>query len=369
MPIKARFIGLVYRNILKPVLFKRDPELVHDFITAFGSVLGRYYLSRLGIRWLFAYKNPMLGQKIAGIDFSNPIGLAAGFDKNAKLMKIISEVGFGFTEIGSITGEPCPGNPRPRLWRLPKYQSLVINYGLKNDGCEVITKRLKGKNFSLPLGISAAKTNSADTAETNGGISDYLKVIRTMKDIGDYLTINLSCPNAYGGLPFCSPNNLARLLNEAEPYLKGKPVFLKLSPDMSQEELDGVLDLALKYSLAGVICSNLTKSPESQKLLSQIPQITGGISGKVLEPLTNQQIKYVYRKTEGKLAIIGCGGVFSASDAYKKIKAGASLIQLATGMIFEGPQLIGEINRGLVKLLKKDGFSRLEEAIGVENRT
>src|SRR4030042_3231233 len=191
-----------YKNLLQPIFFQIDPETIHDVMVSFGQFLGNYSFLRKFTGLLFYYQNKKLEQKILGIKFRNPIGLAAGFDKNAQLTDILPFVGFGFCEVGSITGEPCEGNPKPRLWRLKKSKGLLVYYGLKNDGCEILSKKLEDKKFSIPVGTNIAKTNSKKTVEVDAGISDYVKAFRKFADIGDYFTINISCPNAFGGQPF-----------------------------------------------------------------------------------------------------------------------------------------------------------------------
>ena len=189
-------------------------------------------------------------------------------------------------------------------------------------------------------------------------------------DIGDYFTINISCPNAYGGEPFCGPLNLEALLFELDKIQIDKPIFIKLPPDLSEKELDEILEISKKHSVHGFVVSNLTKDPVNIKIdkeeFKNVSKGKGGISGKPVEDLSNKLIARIYRKENGKFIIIGVGGIFSAEDAYKKIKLGASLVQLITGMIFEGPQLIGQINEGLTRLLKKDGFKNISEAIGAD---
>ena len=306
----------------------------------------------------------MLEQNIFGMHFSNPIGLAAGFDKDALLTDILPSVGFGFEEIGSITGEPCQGNPKPRLWRLKRSRSLVVYYGLKNEGCEKVSARLHQKKFKIPIGTNIAKTNSPGTVETTAGISDYVKAFRQLVDVGQYFTINISCPNTFGGELFTEPDRLDQLLSAIDLVPTKKPIFLKLSPDLKEEQLEAILQICKHHRVNGFICSNLTKIRDTEKINDEAIPSWGGISGKAVEDLSNAQIRFIYKKMGNEYAIIGCGGIFSAEDAYVKIKAGASLVQLITGMIFEGPQLISEINRGLVQLLKKDGFQSIVEARG-----
>ena len=406
--IRNAIISFKYRYILKPILFLFDPEDIHDLFIWIGKLLG----SMLATRWLtriwFYYENPMLEQEILGIKFKNPIGLAAGFDKNAETIDIMPAVGFGFTEVGSVTGRACAGNPKPRLWRLPKSRSLIVYYGLKNNGAEEIAKRLQvdrglpSVNLprvvlgQIPVGISIAKTNDEKTITTEDGVADYLFAYQKFveAEIGDYYTINISCPNAHGGQPFTDLTRLDLLLktlnfnhgtlpksdlatrdttSSALPW--PKPVFLKMPPDLLPTQIDGIINLAKIYKIDGFICSNLTKDRGNDsvknKIKDDLPTDNGGLSGKVAEDLANEQIRYVYKKTRQEkdgqhFVIIGCGGVFSAQDAYTKIKAGASLIQLITGMIFEGPQLISQINQGLVELLRKDGYENIGEAVGLD---
>ena len=355
-----------YAWILKPIFFKIDPEKVHDRMTSLGKLLSKHFITRKMTNLSFGYSHSSLEQNILGINFKNPIGLSAGFDKNATLIDIIPSVGFGFTEVGSITGEPCLGNPKPRLWRLKKSKSLAVYYGLMNDGSEAIAKRLKNKRFTFPVGISIAKTNCQATVDTDNAIADYFKAYRAFNNIGDYITINISCPNAFGGQPFTDSVKLDALLQKIMSIPKTKPIFLKMSPDLSAQEIDDIIIVATKFKIDGFICANLTKNRDNKNIIDNIIPEKGGLSGKVESELSDNLIRYIYKKTNGKFIIIGVGGVFDAKDAYKKIKAGASLIQLITGMIFEGPQVISEINLGLVKLLKADGYKNISEATGKE---
>jgi dihydroorotate dehydrogenase len=358
----------LYKSLLRRIYFRVDPEDIHDRMLWFGSFLGTNIVSRGLTALALSYSNKSVEQKMLGINFRNPIGLAAGFDKNAVLTDILPSVGFGFAEVGSITGEPCKGNPRPRLWRLKKSKGLAVHYGLKNDGAGQISKRLGKKTFAIPIGTSIAKTNSKKTVGTETGIEDYVKAFEKFTDIGSYFTINISCPNTFGGEPFTNSRRLDRLLTEIDKIPTKKPIFLKLSPDLTKKEIDKILFVSAQHKIVGFVCGNLTKKRNSKKIVDENISSKGGLSGKIVEELSNDQISYVYKKTRGKYVIIGCGGVFSAEDAYKKIKLGASLVQLITGMVYEGPQLISEINQGLARLLKKDGFSNISQAVGVENR-
>lgn len=356
---------------MKPVLFRFDPERVHDAFTLFGSLLGATPIGRAFVAWLYRHDHPVLEQTMLGMHFSNPIGLSAGFDKNALLTDIMPSVGFGFEEVGSVTGEPCEGNPKPRLWRLPKSHGLVVNYGLKNDGCKVVARRLQGKRFAFPIGISVAKTNSSATVETAAGIADYEKAFRALEGIADYLTINISCPNAYGGEPFASPERLELLLTRLDETPTSKPIFVKLPVDVTTDELDALVAVMERHRVHGVIIANLTKRRDRAEIdQEEVHHVgRGGISGKPTLETSNALIAHLFRATGRRFVIVGSGGVFTAEDAYEKIRCGASLIQLITGMIFEGPQLIGDINRGLVELLQRDGFANISDAVGTGAQT
>ncbi len=365
--IRNSVIHLFYSGLLKPFFFARDPEDVHDRMVRLGAFLGRFRLFRLLTAATFGYSHPMLEQEVLGMHFKNPIGLAAGFDKNAELTDILPSVGFGFEEVGSITGNPSKGNPRPRLWRLPKSKGLVVYYGLKNDGAEVISHKLARKRFGNRVGINVAMTNCEENLDIRTAVLDYAKAFRAFTDIGDYFTINISCPNAKGGQPFVAPHRLDYLLDILDEIPTKKPVFIKLSPDISFEVVDELLDVAKKHRVHGIICTNLTKKRNNPKIIeTDLPDV-GGISGKPVQDLSDKLLAYIYRRERERFVLIGLGGVFSAEDAYTKIRLGASLVQLVTGMIFEGPQVISEINRGLVRLLTRDGFVSVQEARGVDS--
>lgn len=358
--------GGMYRRVAKPFFFRVEPETMHDRMTHVGQSLGRHAWTRSLTRAAFTYQHPMLEQTIHGVAFPNPVGLSAGFDKDALLVDILPSVGFGFAEVGSVTGEPCAGNPGPRLWRLPKSQSLVVYYGLKNDGAEAVCARLRGKTFPIPIGVSVAKTNNRATCDVPTGIADYAKAFTCATDVASYITVNISCPNTFGGEPFTDPARLDALLTRLDQIPTDKPIFIKLSPDLTFSTVDQLLDVAGRHRIHGVICTNLTKVRANERIKDATVPEQGGLSGKVVEPLANKLIAHVYKRAGERLTIIGCGGVFTAEDAYKKIRLGASLVQLITGMIYRGPQTISEINQGLVRLLRRDGLASISEAVGLE---
>lgn len=357
----------MYKKIIRPILFKINPEKIHERMTSMGEFFGKFFLTKKLFSLFFNYKNEKLRVNIAGINFENPIGLAAGFDKDARLTDVLPYVGFGFEEIGSITGEPCEGNEKPRLFRLPKDKALAVNYGLRSKGAKVISKKLLNKKFKFPIGVSIVRANNPDIViDVKKGIKDYIKAYNYLKYIGDYLTINISCPNTPDDMAFSSSKNFDKLMKEFSKLKIEKPIFIKLKPDFSEKEVDEFIRVSDKYKfITGFIISNLTKNRNNLKTSKEeLEKIKGGISGIPVREKSNKILKYVYKKTKGKYILIGCGGVFSGKDAYEKIKNGASLVQLITGMIYEGPGIIKKINKELVELMKRDGYKNIKEVIG-----
>ncbi len=350
-----RFSRFVYTHLVKKFFFLFDAEAMHHFFINVGKILGKFWLTRRATSLFFSYQDPVLEQDLLGIHFRNPLGLAAGFDKDAEIVPIIDSVGFGFSEVGSISASPCLGNSGVRIKRMKKENSLWINLGLNNLGAKTISDNLRKQTISLPFGINVARTNCKATADEDLAVQDYCESLKLCKDLGKYYVLNISCPNAFGGQPFSEKGRLEKLLKAVAKLKLSKPIFIKLSPDLSSGELDAIIALAGKYHISGFICSNLTKDKRFS---------SGGISGKVLEPKADKVLSYVYQKTKGKFLLIGLGGVFSAEDAYRKIRSGANLVQLVTGMIFEGPEVIGEINLGLKQLLLRDGYKTVGEAVG-----
>lgn len=365
--IRAKIIRFFYVYFLKHILFLFDPEDVHDFFVGIGKFLGKFKLTKLKTKILFSYQNKKLENEILGIKFKNPIGLAAGFDKDAVMTHIIGSIGFGFTEVGSVTAKSSLGNPKPRLWRLPKDRSLGVWYGLKNKGAKKISEKLYGIKRDVPIGVSVAFTNCKENLDINNAISDYISGFRNIEQVADYITINISCPNTEGGLPFIIPENYEKLMSQISKIDCKKPIFVKISPDMSMENTDSLLEISGRYGVSGIICSNLRKRFDQKDFNNKIPP-HGGLSGKAVFPLAMDLLSYMYRKEPNRFVYIFCGGVFDGDDAYKAIKNGASLVELITGMIFEGPQLIGDINRDLAEKLNREGFKNISEAIGFDNK-
>lgn len=367
----AQTIHFLYTHLAKPLFFLIEPETMHTAFGHVGHFLGRFTFTRRCTRTLFAYQHPALSQNIAWITFINPVWLAAGFDKDVQLCHIISDVGFWFTEVGSITAHPYGGNPPPRLYRLKKSQWLIVYYGLKNNWIDRAIKKLQSyKHIHVPVVISLAKTNCQRTTDPEVWKNDYLESLDKCigADIGDIYELNISCPNAFGGENFAHPEYLDVLLSEVKQRNVTKPIFVKLPVDISWEDLQPLLDVCIERWVSGVVISNLTKQRETILEKDEITGIHGWISGKPVSEKSNALIWKTYQYCENKLCIIGVGGIFSAEDAYEKIRQGATLVQLITGMIFQWPQLIWQINAWLVALLHKDWYTHISEAIGSAHR-
>lgn len=369
--IRASINYSVYRIIIRPLIFLWEAEYAHNQLKKFGSIVSSSEFGRFVLKSLFYFQHKSLNTTVDGIRYSNPIGLSAGFDKDGELTDTYPLIGFGFAELGSFTGDVCPGNPGVgrRLFRLVKSKSILVWYGLNNQGAEVIAKRLKDKKFMIPIGISAAKTNNSAEFDLQSSIDDYLKTVNAFRDIGHYYTINISCPNTQDGEPFVDQENLAALLSElSKVKQESKPIYIKIAADLSADDINAIVDTCIEYKIDGFVLTNLTKPSMSDEYLKdELTFDKGALSGLPVQRISTNVIRHIYQRTRGKITIIGVGGVFNAEDAYEKITSGANLIEMITGMIFEGPQVVGEINRGLVELLKKDGFTSIEEAVGSRN--
>ena len=362
-------IDTLYKHVTKPLLFRIDPETVHNRATRLGVALSHSRIGKSFVRRFCYYQHHALNLTVAGIHFDNPVGLAAGFDKNAQLYNIIPEIGFGFAELGSITGEPCAGNPLPRLFRVPQEKSIIVNYGLYNKGCEAISHHVRHATFRIPIGFSVAKTNDP-TLSFEAGIQDYRKAYVHMHPFGAYTTINVSCPNTSDGITYQYPQKLAPLLHGLSNEKYTKPVFLKLKPDFSHTELTEIIDIINKHDwVTGVILSNLRTNRSglhtSKETLDKL-SAKGGLSGLPLQEQSNKTISFVKKRTDK--IIIGCGGIFTGRDVYEKLSCGATLVQLVTALIYEGPGVISKINRELVDILQQKGYGSIQEFLKETHR-
>lgn len=372
--IHTSVYAIIYQKIIKPIFFLLDPEIIHGIMVASGKLISGTPLMKL-VGSKFVYKDPILSQKISGIRFENPIGLAAGFDYNADLTQALHHLDFGFQTVGTITNGAYEGNPRPRLGRLIRSQSLMVNKGFKNKGAFPIAYSLKSLKFKIPVGVSIGMTHSSKITSIDEAIRDILSAFKKFENVGvqnSHYELNISCPNLVHAknVSFYPPRNLEALLKAVDRLRLKKPVFIKMPIEKTNREVGAMLATIISHkSIKGVIFGNLQKDRKNPRLIpSEVKKFkVGYFSGKPCEERSNELIKFAFKKYGDRLTIIGCGGVFNGSDAYKKIKLGASLIQLITGMIFQGPQVISQINLELIELLKNDGFKNIKEAVGYEN--
>lgn len=344
-------------QLIKPLLFKFDPERVHYWVTAnlkrFNRFPGGAALSRV----IWDVEDSRLKREVFGLTFRNPVGLAAGFDKNGEMMGEMANLGFGFVEVGTVTPLPQPGNPKPRMFRLPKDSALINRMGFNNLGVDVVAERLaafrktKAGQKGLIIGGNIGKNKVTPNEDA---VSDYIKCFDRLFDVVDYFVVNVSSPNTPGLRALQEKEPLMELLNTLQSRNKkneiSRPILLKIAPDLTNEQLDDIVEIVHQTGIAGIIATNTTISREGLTSPEELKNETGGLSGKPLTEHSTEVIRYLHQKSNGAFPIIGVGGIHSAEDAIEKLNAGASLVQLYTGFIYEGPGLIGRINKRLLKL-------------------
>jgi len=353
---------MIYKKIIKPILFLMQPETAHNFTIFTQSLLSKTRLKGL-IEPFFNYNDKILETEEFVIKFKNPIGLPAGCDKGAKAIDVWEVYGFGFATAGSVVFNKQPGNPKPRLFRLKEDLSFQVNLGLNSDGAEKFFSEFKKRKklSKIPLGISIARSTHIKEEEV---IDDYIKSFKLLYDLPDYFEINISCPNIEN-VCFFNMKTLPLLLERIQENNRlKKPILIKIGPDLDENELDNIIKNVIDYRVDGVVATNLIKDLTKIKAKNIYK---GGISGKLLEKYANKTISYLYKNSNNKFKIIGLGGIFNGNDAYEKIKLGASLVQVYTGMVFEGPGLIRKILKELALLLKRDKLD-IKSACGVYYR-
>lgn len=365
--------GFVYKFILRRILFLFDSETIHVALANSGELFGKIKPIANALTFITRVQDPILEQSLYNIKFQNPVGLSAGFDCDAQLTQFLPALGFGFGTVGTITNFPYEGNPKPLFGRLIKSKSLMVNKGFKNKGIEHVLAKLKNYSFEIPIGISIGRTNTTKLATQRQSINDIKEAFKKTEESGvnfSYYELNISCPNLKGNISFYEPEKLEELLIEIKKLKLKKPLFIKMPIEKSDEETLDMLNVIVRFPIQGVIFGNLQKNRQDPALdPEEVKKYKiGNFSGKATEKRSNELIELAYKKFGKSLLIIGCGGIFNAKDAYTKIKLGASLVQMITGMIFQGPLIISQINNDLVKLLKKDGLSHVSEAVGTSNK-
>ena len=341
-----------FYSFLRSLLFLLDPEIAHRITIN--------YLKMIRSKKPESYN--VLRSNVFGLNFPNPVGIAAGFDKNAEVAENLINLGFGFSEVGTVTPNPQPGNPKPRIFRLKDDEAIINRLGFNSDGFDQVKTRLGKINDSI-VGVNiGANKDSKDFSE------DYIRGIKFFSTLASYITINISSPNTPGLRKLEVLENLDVLLDKInnlhkEDLLIKIPILLKISPDIESDNLKYLCDKVLSSKIDGLIISNTTVARNS--ITSNLAQ-EGGLSGRPLFKSSTLQLRKVYKYTNGEIPLVGVGGIDSAEKAYEKIKNGASLVQLYTGLVYNGPKLIKNINKDLSTLIEKDGYNNISEAIGVE---
>lgn len=347
----------MYKLFVRPILFLFDAERVHHFVFSSLKFFFKLPFSKDLVRSRYASnKNEKLKTSLFGIDFPSPVGLAAGFDKDAKLVDELSNFGFGFIEIGTATPKPQIGNPKKRLFRLKKDKALINRMGFNNSGAKAIAERLSRRKSTIIVGGNIGKNTLTTDEEAK---KDYIYCFNVLHEVVDYFAVNVSCPNIGNIEKLQNKDFLLDLLHHLQRanqnYPKSKPILLKISPDLNQMQLDEVIDIIRETQIDGVIATNTTLTRDGVSVpKNELEAIgNGGLSGKPLKQRSTEVIKYLAEKSQGTFPIIGVGGIASAEDALEKLKAGASLVQVYTGFIYEGPALIKRINKAYLKYVSK----------------
>ncbi len=368
---------MLYRSLLRPMLFRLPPETAHELALHSLSLA----LNPRVIRNLVAQRfnrSPFGKLQRFGLTFANPVGLAAGFDKNGVALQGLAALGFGFIEAGTVTYQPQPGNVRPRLFRLPLDKALINRAGFNNNGAEELVARVGKNRPDCVMGVSIGKSK---TTPIEDAVSDYLKCFEIVHPIADYIAVNVSSPNTPRLRELQQADQLAQLLGALQARnrelsahasrTRTVPLLVKVSPDLDQKDLELIVDVALRTAVDGIIATNTTTGRAGlQTPAARVNALgEGGLSGAPLQNRSTRMIANLYRLTAGSLILIGVGGIFTAADAWDKICAGASLVQLYTGFIYQGPAIAREINEGLAEIHDKNGFRSLDEAVGCRANT
>ena len=356
---------MIHRRILRPVLFRLDPERAHSIAMGGLAALARIPPVGALVERRLRIDDPRLGQELFGLTFPNPIGLAAGFDKQAHAIPVWANLGFGFAEVGTITAHAQPGNPKPRVFRLPEDKAVINRLGFNSDGAEIVATRLAaweetGRAHRIPLGVNIGRTKEAEDAA-----ADYVTTFTRLARFADYVAVNVSSPNTPGLRDLQERDALETLVTRLTAANRvnefAKPILVKIAPDLDPGALEAIVGIARDRGVSGLIVANTTIGRAGAT--SPLAAETGGMSGAPLRDLADDVLRRAHM-VAGGLPIIGVGGIFSAQDAWRKILAGASLVQLYTGFVYEGAGLPRRLNQDLVLLMEQAGVGSLTEVVG-----
>jgi len=360
----------MYKSIVRPLLFRLSTERIHHIIVAALRFAGQIPGGRMALRLLFSYRSPAgagegeervappsgkalsghapLAREVFGVRFDNPVGMAAGFDKNAECFRELGALGFGFVEVGTVTPEPQPGNPRPRLFRLVRDRALINRMGLNNNGAEAAARNLSKPHKGLVVGVNIGKNT---TTSNEDAPSDYLKVFSRLYSLADYFVVNVSCPNVTGMTALQNSDNIAAIVGPMLEFCRRhelrRPVLLKISPDLTRAQIDDMVRAVADLGLDGIVAANTTTSREGLQLPAALVEKIGpgGLSGAPLTARALETVRYVCQQAQGRFPVIASGGVMTPADARNMLDAGAALVQIFTGMIYEGPSFMRRICR------------------------
>lgn len=358
-------------QLIRKYLFQQDPEEIHEKTIHALKLVEESAPGKTLLKMMYQLRDSRLETSLWGLKFPNPVGLAAGFDKNAEVYHALGALGFGFVEVGTLTPQGQPGNPKPRLFRLPEHQAVINRMGFNNHGAYLASQHLVDFAYSdVPIGINIGKNKVTPNEEA---ASDYSKCLDMLYAYGHYFVINVSSPNTPNLRDLQETESLRVLIaavkeKAAELEMRGikkKPILLKVAPDMSDEQMRDVVLAAVEEGISGIIATNTTLSREAVANHPKAEE-AGGLSGKPLTERSTAWVKKIYQEVGAKVPIVGVGGIYTGEDAYQKIRAGASLVQVYTGMIYQGPGIAKQINKKLLKLLARDGFTHISEAVGVD---
>jgi dihydroorotate dehydrogenase len=372
----------LYRRLVRPAAFALDAETAHEIgIESLRLGLATEFAQRIAAKRFGSDPFPEINR--FGLTFSNPLGMAAGFDKNGIVVNQLAALGFGFVEVGTVTLNPQKGNDKPRLFRLAEDEALINRLGFNNDGAAVVARRLKGLRRRCIVGVNIGRNKVVPNEEA---VENYLACFELVHEVADYIAVNISSPNTPNLRDLQRGENLEELLGalidrnrvlsagggrpENPPDEGGteKPILVKIAPDLTESEIEEIVDTCVRLGVAGIIATNTTVARTGLRSRNLDTVGAGGLSGRPLHQRSNEVIRSIYRHSKGQLPIVGVGGVFTAEDAFEKIAAGACLVQAYTGFIYRGPSFARDINNGLLKILKERGFASIDVAVGCEAR-
>ncbi|NLV08992.1 quinone-dependent dihydroorotate dehydrogenase [Halomicrobium mukohataei] len=345
-------------DIVRPLLFQLPAETAHRTVHRLLEVADETPATAL-LERRYRIDDDRLAVDAFGQQFDSPVGVAAGFDKNAEIPGALGALGFGFVEVGGVTAEPQTGNARPRMFRLREDEAIINRMGLNNHGADVVGERLAATDAAVPVGVNIAKSEHVGTDDAP---DDYRYTYEQVADGGDFFVVNISCPNSQGFEELQNKESMAAILGELKDA-GAAPILVKLAPDLPEPAIEDALAIVRELDLDGVVATN-TSTERPASLQSKHRVETGGLSGKPIEDRATQMVRFVAERVD--VPVVGVGGVSSAEGAYRKIRAGATLVELYTALVYEGPTLAREINEGLVALLEADGFETIEDAVGAD---